>query len=87
MLKSIDGIPADEILSASPDDIARSFIEDFTVAVPKLLTEKITVDHPSVRGCVRSPDGTSTSPEADPPVVDVSDHGVTIIRPHRRSRR
>ena len=28
-----------------------------------------------------------TSPEADPPVVDVSDHGVTIIRPHRRSKR
>jgi hypothetical protein len=43
--------------------------------------------HPSVRGCDRSPDGTSTSPEADPPVVDVSDHGVTIIRPHRRSKR
>jgi hypothetical protein len=40
-----------------------------------------------VRGCDRSPDGTSTSPEADPPVVDVSDHGVTIIRPHRRSKR
>jgi hypothetical protein len=30
---------------------------------------------------------TNTSPEADPPVVDVSDHGVTIIRPHRRSKR
>jgi hypothetical protein len=30
---------------------------------------------------------TNTSPEADLPVVDVSDHGVTIIRPHRRSKR
>ena len=46
-----------------------------------------TFAHPSVRGCDRSPDGTSTNPEADPPVVDVSDHGVTIIRPHRRSKR
>ena len=54
-------------------------------AAPVTLSERHA--HPSVRGCDRSPDGTSTSPEADPPVVDVSDHGVTIIRPHRRSKR
>jgi hypothetical protein len=35
----------------------------------------------------RRPAGVAVSPEADPPVVDVSDHGVTIIRPQRRNQR
>jgi hypothetical protein len=52
-----------------------------------LVRKDMSLAHPSVRGCDRSPDGTGTSPEADPPVVDVSDHGVTIIRPHRRTKR